>query len=464
LFFVVSGAYIIYLFGLGCLITNPLLPKNDKQPPLMEKIPLILTSGFLVNHLILLLVQSLTFSLFIGGAISGCSLLWFFMRLEKEFIFDHHKDWLPLVAIAFILLLYYFTILYDPLWEWDPRSIWFLHSKMIWSAGSLNLAAGWNHPSIQWSHVDYPKLIPALAAQLSHILGYWNEYAPKFSLFLILIPAIFWIFSFYSRRFSFLFLVLVFPFGLKNYLLNGWMDGYIAFYSAISVLLLGRYLKERRSIDLISALSCLALLSNIKNEGILIGLVVTVSIAITGILSNTFKLSEFKRYFSLYRVGWLAVIVTPCILWSVFYKYKWHLVNDLQIGTTEAFFRMSNRFSDGISFPLILKETFFHDESAVWLAFTIFLVSIIWLTISKRYIISWVPALITAIIYYCCLLIIYLMTPSDLIWHLNTSVPRTMLTISSCMIAGTFFILKELEDSLIVETCKKESHPGEDAG
>jgi len=38
------------------------------------------------------------------------------------------------------------------------------------------------------------------------------------------------------------------------------------------------------------------------------------------------------------------------------------------------------------------------------------------------------------------------------------------LTISSCMIAGTFFILKELEDSLIVGTYNKDSHPGEDAG
>ncbi len=313
------------------------------------------------------------------------------------------------------------------------------------------MEAGWDHPSLRWSHVDYPELIPALAAQLSYVLGYWNEYAPKFSLFLLLIPALFWIFSFYSRRFSFLFLVLVFPFGLKSYLWNGFMDGYIALYSAISMLLLGRYFQERRLIDLISAGSCLALLSNIKNEGILIALLGVISIAITCVLITSFKWIEFKKHFSIYRTGWLALMVSPCIIWSVFYKYQWNLANDLQLGTAETFFRFYNRFFDGVSLPLILKETFFHDQSAVWLALTVFLVSMIWLAISKRFIVSWIPALMVTITYYCFILIIYLSTPQDLVWHLGTSVQRIMLTVSSCLLAGSFFILRELEDRWIVK-------------
>jgi hypothetical protein len=413
----------------------------------MEKIPIILTSGILINHLILLLVQSLPFSLYTGGVISGCSLFWFFTQQRKEIIFDRKADFFPVVAIVFILVLYYFTILHDPLEDWDARSIWFFHARMIWSAESLNLAAGWHHPSVQFSHVDYPILIPALAAQISYVLGYWNEYAPKFSLFLILIPPVFWIFSFSSRSFSFLFLVLVFPIGLTIYLCNGSMDGYVAFYSAISVLLLGRYFKEHRMLDLMSAVSCLAMLSNIKNEGFLIVLAAIMSIAITGILSDTLKFNEFKKYFSLYLAGWLTVIITPCILWSVFYKHKWNLINDLQIGTAESFFRMSNRFSDGASFPLIIKATIIHHGSALWLALAVFMVSIILLTILKRHIVSWIPALITALVYYCGIVMIYLMTPSDLNWHLSTSVQRTMMTVSSCIIAGTYFVLKELEDA-----------------
>lgn len=445
MFFVISGAYILFLFGLGYLVANSLDLKNDKSQ-FMEKFPFILTTGFLVNHLILLLGQSLKLSLLLGVIISGCSLSWFFIKQGSEFKFTHNKNRLPLVMIVFILFLYYINILTEPLEWWDARSIWFFHAKMIWSAESINLNAGWNHPSVQFSHVDYPILIPALAAQLSYVLGYWNEYTPKLSLFLILIPPIFWIFSFYSRSFSFLFLVLVFPFGLKSYLWNGSMDGYVAFYSAISMLLLGRYLKHRNLLDLMSAMSCLVLISSIKNEGIFIGLAGMLSIVATGILSSIFKVIELKKIISLYRVGWLAVIISPSILWSVFYRHKWGLTNDLQLGTTEAFFRMMNRFSDGVSFPLILKKTFFYEESSIWLALVLFIVSIILLAISKRKTVSWVPALITAFIYYWGVVIIYLLTPHDLNWHLSTSVERTMLTISSCVIAGTYFVVKELEE------------------
>ena len=444
MFFVVSGAFIIFIFGLGYFIANFLCLKKDNSP-FMEKFPFILTTGFLINYLILLSVQSLKLSLLLGVIISGCSLAWFFMQQGGKFKLVHKKIRFPLIMIISLLLLYYFTILSDPLEWWDARSIWFFHAKMIWSAQSINLNAGWLHPSVP--HTDYPKLIPALAAQISYVLGYWNEYAPKLSLFLILIPPVFWIFSFYSRSFSFLFLALVFPFGLKSYLWNGGMDGYVALYAAVSMLLFGRYLKSRRPLDLMSSIICLALVSNLKNEGLLIGLIGMSSIAITWVLSGKFPLSDLKKILSIHRWSWLSVIISPCILWSFFYKHKWGLINDLHIGTMASFSRMMNRFSDGVSFPLILKNIFFYDESAVWLSLVVFMAAIILLTIKRRYTVSWIPALITAIVYYVCLIIIYLLTPQDLKWHLSTSVQRVMLTVSSCMLAGTYFILKELEDA-----------------
>jgi len=444
LFFVVSGLFIIFIFGLGYPVANFLCLKNDDSP-FMEKIPFILTTGFLVNHLIFLLVQSLKLSLLMGVIISSCAIVWFFIKQGNDFKFIHKENRLPLAMILSLLLLYYFAILSDPLEWWDARSIWFFHAKMIWSAQTINLNAGWHNSWIP--HADYPKLIPALAAQVSYVLGYWNEYAPKLSLFLILIPPVFWIFSFYSRSFSFLFLVLVLPFGLKTYLWIGSMDGYVAFYAAVSMLLLGRYFKHHHLLDLMSGISCLALISNIKNEGILIALIGILSIAIMKLSSGKFKLIDLKNIFSIPQLGWLAVIISPTILWSFFYKYKWGLTNDLHIGTTKSLFQIMNRLSDGVSFPLILKTTFFHEESAVWLALVTFMVSYSLLKVSKRYIISWIPALITATIYYCCIVTIYLLTPADLNWHLTTSIQRTMLTVSSCVIAGTYFILKEIEDA-----------------
>lgn len=443
MFFVVSGAYILFLFGLGYLIANFLCLKNDNSP-FMENFPFILTTGFLINYLILLSVQSLKLSLLMGVIISGCSLVWFFIQQGGELKLVHKKIRLPLIMIISLLFLYYFTILSDPLEWWDARSIWFFHAKMIWAAQSINLNVGWLHPSVP--HADYPKLIPAFAAQTSYVLGYWNEYAPKLSLFLILIPPVFWIFSFYSRTFSFLFLALVFPFGLKSYLWNGGMDGYVALYVAVSMLLFGRYLKSRRLLDLLSAISCLALVCNLKNEGMLIGLIGMSSIVVMKLSSDKFRLSEIKKAFNVYRLIWLAVIISPCIIWSVFYKYKWGLTNDLKVGTLESFSRIIQRLSDGVSFPLILEKTFFHDESAVWLVLFTFIIGLISLKVSKKYVVGWVPAFITAFVYYWGIVTIYLLTPSNLDWHLATSVQRTMLTVSSCITSGTFFILNELED------------------
>ncbi len=457
MFFVVSGAYILFLLGLGYFVADFFCLKNDSSP-FAEKFSLIFTTGILVNHLILLLSQSLKLSLVWGGVICACGLVRLLLRWKKETLSGFRRDRLAVVLMAVILVLYYCAILYDPLEAWDARSIWFFHAKMIWSAGSLNMSAGWDHPSLQWSHVDYPKLIPALAAQLSYVLGYWNEYAPKFSLFLLLIPAIFWIFSFYKRRFSFLFLALVFPFGLKSHLWNGFMDGYIAFYAAIAVLLLGRYFQKRRPVDLMSALICLALLCNIKNEGIVIGLVGITSFFITTLLSDKFKYRELKQFFNPYRIIWLAVIVTPCLIWSVFYKHQWRLANDLQIGTPQSWFRIAGRFSDGESFPLILKSTFFHDESAVCLSLVAFIAGLIALAVLKRCTVSWIPALVTAFVYYWSIVLIYLSTPSDLNWHLATSAQRTMLTVSSCLLAGVYFIVSEIEKKSIARE-RNHHHP-----
>lgn len=449
MFFAISGAYIFYIYGIGYLVTNALCQGND-DARLIEKIPFCLVTGYLINFSILLVVQSLELSSLLGIIVSCCGLVWLLMRWkkEKEMTFRGHKDWLPVIVISAILILYYVTILCEPLEGWDARSIWFFHAKMIWSAGSISPLAGWNHPSLEWGfHVDYPKLIPGLAAQWSYVLGYWNEYAPKFALFLLLIPAVLWIFSFYSRRLSFLLLVLMFPFGLSLHLWIGLVDGYVAFYAVIFLLLSGRYFQKRRLIDLLSALSCLALLSNIKNEGILIALLGLVSIIMTGMISDRIKVTDFKKIFSPYHAAWLALIAAPFILWSIVYKNKWHLTNDLQIGTVESFFRLSNRLFDGVSFPFVLKETFFHSEGTVRLAFVMFSGCVIYLILGKRHIFSWIQSLFIAVAYYFCLVIIYLITPHDLKWQLTYSVSRTMLPVSSCLIAGIYFILKELEDA-----------------
>lgn len=415
---------------------------------LKDIFPLVFTTGLLVNHLILLLVQSLFLSLLLGAIIAGFSLIYFFRQFSRNcrgtrFI---NKKYLYISVILIIVGLYYFSILSEPLHDWDARSIWFLHAKMIWSAKSLGITADWHHPSIFFSHVDYPKLVPALAAQLSFILGYWNEYAPKLSLFLIIIPALFWVLSFYAHKFSFLFLLFTFPFSLNAWLWNGYMDGYVALYSAVAMLLAGRYFSDGRLFDLMSSFSCLALISNIKNEGMLLASIGLISIVVTGIISGKFP--EIRKKMSVaYRFVWCIIIAAPGFIWSTIYKFRWNLANDLQVGTSESSYRAIDRLMDGVTLPMILKKSVIHQNSAVILSTALFCVSMVILGALRKYIISWIPAGITSSTYYLGLVFIYLSTPHSVEAHLKFSIDRTMLAVTCCILAGTYFILKEIEDS-----------------
>src|SRR5262245_48515143 len=120
-----------------------------------------------------------------------------------------------ITAIVLLFVAYYFRILSEPLSVWDARSIWFFHAKMIWVHGGLSQHGGWNHASLAFSHPDYPKLVPALAAELAWLQGHWNEFGPKASLLVMLVPLLFWIFSFQAARASFVLLVLLFFFSLN---------------------------------------------------------------------------------------------------------------------------------------------------------------------------------------------------------------------------------------------------------
>src|SRR5258706_16435582 len=66
------------------------------------------------------------------------------------------------------------------------------HAKMIYTAGAFGQSTGWQNPVVAFSHPDYPNLVPTLAAQAAFVVGFWNEYIPKISLFFMLGPSIIW--------------------------------------------------------------------------------------------------------------------------------------------------------------------------------------------------------------------------------------------------------------------------------
>jgi len=65
-----------------------------------------------------------------------------------------------------------------PLVDWDARSIWFFHGKALYLAGRVT-GEYFGNSLYAWSHPDYPLLIPVQAAWTALFVGHWHEYAVK---------------------------------------------------------------------------------------------------------------------------------------------------------------------------------------------------------------------------------------------------------------------------------------------
>lgn len=422
--FIVLSLAFLYLLGLGSIF-NSFSRKN-----LAENLSLTLGLGILFNYLLFLLAQKISIGLALGGFFAVIGLVRFGRDLRKQPKFSFS---IQFVFILLLIGLYYLKILSEPLHDWDARSIWFFHAKIIWLEGAINNVANWHHLSLQWTHVDYPELIPSLAAQLGYLKGYWNEFFPKGSLFLMLLPPIFWVFSFFSNTISFLFLVFIMFFSMNFWLWNGYMDGYIALYAATSALLFGRYYEKKNLVDLYSGICALGIIANIKNEGLLFCACMFVILIV----------KRFSIHRKIIQIG--VVSSLPTVIWTI-YKSMWNLHNDLKIDSADVFKRIFTRLTDGSS-PFIIFETLFIDLSPAWKAYLLVLgVAMILLRMKKKISVASRLAICTSVLYFFGLFSIYLLTPFNVVEHMSSSADRTMLPVTLCALTGLFFLVRQIEE------------------
>jgi hypothetical protein len=179
---------------------------------------------------------------------------------------------MTICGIGGLVILLAVPILLTPLTDWDARSIWFFHAKLIYFAGGLSQTTGLNAPSVQFSPIGYPYFISVLAAQTAHLAGYWNEYLPKTNLLITLIPAVLagvgqtlkgaWI--------SNICLIALLFLSPGNMLWIGSMDGYLALYASLACISMVRWFSDGEPVDGLITIICLSIASVLKNEGMLI--------------------------------------------------------------------------------------------------------------------------------------------------------------------------------------------------
>jgi len=333
----------------------------------------------------------------------------------------------PFLKIFFLLII--FISLGTPTFEWDPRSIWLFHAKRIFYDQSIFSIMD-NYA--EFSHNEYPNLVPAFASSLAVLVGHWNEVFPKLSFSLMFLPPLILTYAFLKDTQYLIFLSIVF-FTIGKFLFNGWADGLVAIYFGLSAFLMyllfiidTNFFKNRLLFYLL-AFCFFVSLTFIKNEGIALLFI----LFITTFFIKLYK-GELRKDIS--KLIFLSISFIPIILWNLF-CYSKGIGNDYI--NTNILLNLLPRLDDLNNYKLISYFIFLNEKFLIALIF--FIVSF-WAHPNKE-LFSFVTIVTTMYIF--ILFFIYLSTPFDFYWQLDSSAARIIRSLSFLL---AFFGLYNLKN------------------
>lgn len=426
------------LWGLG-LLGSRLAPAAFASGPAVSgeerarALALTFALGLLVNQFLLLLLGSVVVTLVASaaGAIVGLLLA---RRRATAML---HIGWVGAVVTGGALAVFAVPIVLLPISSWDARSIWFFHAKIIHFEGALGPGPWTDAAAASFGHMDYPKLLGGLAAQLATLVGGWNEFAPKAALIALLLPILLGLCAFGGAWLSWSGLVALLLLLPGEMMWNGYMDGYFALYAAVSLLFLGRWLRDDAAPDLVAGLVFLGVAMNLKNEGLLYAFATLMAVVALRLM----RVSSSRVVLPAGEWVLVAMPVACVVLWSV-KKALWGIDNDLQLGAG-SLPRIVERLAAGdggaVASALLVGSGIGPSVAALAIAASFGMLE------RSRIAVTATLGGATAMLYLAGLAAIYLGTPHELEWHLETSAGRTALTAVCVLTAATFLVLQELE-------------------
>lgn len=389
--------------------------------------------GITLNLLLVFVFGSLDTAFLAGGTIIAIGLALNAGALKK---IGYRKSGPEFFLFAAFILVVAVMAVFTPISKWDARSIWFFHGKMIFYADGFRLDPAWLNPLISFSHVDYPKGLPVIAAEVAKLAGFWNEYLPKGALAVIAAPALAGLMSFGGgRRMALLAVLALLPGAM---LWNGMMDGYLALYALLAALRLVEWASEGDEEALASALASIGVMAVLKNEGLVLGAVLLISFSASR-LWNVGREEGKAEGFGFSGRIWVvaaAVFASPALWW--FLKKTHGLRVDI-IGGAGGVIPALARASERISDPHVLTGVLWAMAADPLSAFAALSAAALWTRAKVRgkmkpsgiY-----PLAASGFIYALVLAAVYLVTPHDLDWHLEKSVDRVMMPVAMMFFAA----------------------------
>ena len=350
---------------------------------------LIILSTIILNYILflsssLLILIKLNFILFVFFT------FYYFYKYEKN-------KFLILFLLALIIIS-----LGTPTDSWDARSIWLFKAKEFFYDHSI-ISIKNNYA--EFSHNNYPSIAPAFAAGLSTLIGYWNEIYPKAGLTLMFIPPLIIISRFFDNNF-FLISISIILFIIGKFLVNGELDGLVALYFVSSAIIIYNLKNLNNDIfyQCLILIFFLIILSLLKAEG--------TALLLCSFIGSMFTFYK-KKYLCKNLIISFFVSIIPVLIWNYFCIY-----NNIGNNDSNNIFNI-NDFTNRIlylkNYILIFEYLLLNEKFLFGLI--VFLVSTIY--IKNKDILIYVSSI--SLIYILFLFIVYLSTPLDLEWHLNSA-------------------------------------------
>jgi hypothetical protein len=291
--------------------------------------------------------------------------------------------------------------------------------------GGLVKDSVWTNEAYEFAHLDYPKMLPILAASVANLFGFWNEYLPKLSLLILLIfpVSICYLISkeWWVGLGLFIGVILI----ARSYLWNGYMDSHLAFYSAVSLLLIYRFRAEGNQNFLILAILSLGILINLKNEGLPLVLLMLAAILV-----------RKPKVEAVWKVVIVGVIAFSGYAYWVYIKKSWGIENDLGLGISSIPVIFGRIFSTDI-FEL---GRYYLVKAWVWLP----VLAIGGIYFGNRvWFLKYWEMILVPLLYLLLVTAVYLGTPHGLGWHLDSSVDRVFMPIHAMSLVCLLLALED---------------------
>jgi hypothetical protein len=191
-----------------------------------------------------------------------------------------------------------------------------------------------------------------------------------------------------------------------------------------------------------------------KNEGALLAISVSCGLASVSLLSRH-RLIHLRHFFRTLRFLPLAALPLCNFLFWSWRRNSWGFENDLAMGMG-SFSKILERIAEGkmtvIGRYLLIDANV--CRAMLLLLCGLFLGKLLRVRTSAAF---WF-AVLSAFIYFAGIFIVYLATPAELTWHLNTSATRTMQTVVLGIFVASYFTLSGLEGGELDANCTYVGH------